>query len=152
MSGFDNLHAFEIPVVSTPSGLGRIAVVNIMSVELTDREAAMLASYIDFECHRYYDMSQPELICRMGRRNVAQLPTDSFDFNTHTFWKRGEGDWAYTMVTFLSPDYLPLLEGTPARPFSLEMLLDSLLCFEGITITDWTIWKHEHADIFFREG
>ncbi|MFE9448298.1 hypothetical protein [Streptomyces sp. NPDC006739] len=119
----------------------------------TDREARMLASYL--QEHRHYWFGNQGYARQMDAR---PLDIDS-GWNTVVFVKYGEDDWGYGRVswqyghTFVPGP--PRSRGTEYAhpkhpgPLSLDRVMDLVhtIGSDG-PMEHWTRWKTEHPDVF----
>ncbi|MGA3524129.1 hypothetical protein [Melissospora conviva] len=116
----------------------------------TDRETAMLASYLDEWKTRWYNTSY---LAHMGRR---LLDVDG-GANGVVFHKYGENDWGYRRRSY-SMGYLFTVvpphmrdehsDGLPG-PMSLEALMDHLRdSLAGGPAREWLDWKAAHPEVF----
>jgi hypothetical protein len=113
----------------------------------TEREARMLASYLDeYKAHWY---------CASYQAKLAERPLDVDDSAIGvTFHKYAEGDWGYRRRSWiLGPQFIP----EPARagrarklgPFDLERLMDHIYALGGeAPDRRWLDWKAGQPEVW----
>jgi hypothetical protein len=126
------------------------------AVRPTDREAAMLASYLEEYKVRWYGPDE-----RYGyRHKLAQRPLDADGgANGVVFHKYGEGDWGYRRRSWTQgPMFVPpsprgreYLRGQGTEvpgPLTLEQTMDLAHTIVDKIDTSWVKWKAEHPEAF----
>lgn len=149
----DPLTALRIPVTSDYPGFTYTACFDRDSdVRPTDREARMIASFIEEYQERWFGN---------GRwRKVQQAkPFDMDCYTTTIFHKWADDDWSYQICTWTAgPHWVPCgprLRNTQYdhpkadAPLTLEQVMDRVHTLgDDKPMRDWTAWKTAHPDVF----
>lgn len=119
----------------------------------TDREVAMLVSYLDEYKNRWYGNSG-------YRRNMERRPLDvDGTANSVVFHKWAEGDWGYRrqsyergyLFTVVWPAQRANVKPGPyVGPYALEALMDRMHTIggDGPMAHYWVEWKATHPEVF----
>lgn len=114
----------------------------------TDREAAMIASYLEsYKAHWYND----GYLAKLAR---SPLDVDG-GANGVTFRKYGTDDWAHRRRTWdRGPQFVPEPPHFSGRrgPLDLAALLDHINTSCDTVSPRWVEWKAQHPDIFGTPG
>jgi hypothetical protein len=111
----------------------------------TDREAAMIASFIDeYKNYFFNEWYKAKLLGR-------PLDVDS-GCNTTVFVKYATDDWGYRRCSWMyGPTYVPASPRSPNRdggPLSLEQVMDRSHTIGDEPMGHWLQWKAARPDVF----
>lgn len=117
----------------------------------TDREAAMIASFIEeYKNYFFNDSYKAKLLER-------PLDVDS-GCNTTVFVKYAEDDWGFRRCSWIyGPTYVPVGpkqrggkydEDKQPGPLSLEQVMDRAHTIGDGPMPHWVQWKADHPDVF----
>lgn len=138
----DALTALRIPVTCFKPDKYYLVTFDRESAERpTDREARIIASYIDFQAERW-----------LSRRRQQERDQRLFDIepghNTETLHKRGPDQWAYRRWSWTQGYlFLPPWDD-PAAQLGLVPLLDRMKGHTTGPNPEWEAWKSAHPDVF----
>jgi hypothetical protein len=131
----------RIPIDCFNPGWHYAICVDRESAAITDVEATMLRSYLDYMCEDFYGSPFAELLARWNRAApYLAIP----GHNTVTFRKREDGDWGYRRMTWdRGPLFYPQPSSGHGERMDLAELLDHLNCH----YSKWEAWKTAHPGL-----
>ncbi|MFC4006587.1 hypothetical protein ACFOY2_05100 [Nonomuraea purpurea] len=112
----------------------------------TDREARMLASFLEEYIHHWYNAT--------WQYKLAERPFDvDGGANGVVFRKWGEGDWGFRRRTWSQgPTYVPthprIRGGKSPGPLTLVQVMDRIHTIGDEPMKRWTDWKAAHPEVF----